>query len=473
MRTLLTHGTLALAAGLAACEPAPPPTAMYPISVVVLDERGLPLPGAAVSIDDTPAGTTGPSGRIELLLRGVPETTRTVQVTPPPAYRIRGEARASIELRRGDSATAPGETLAPLPVEVVFAADDQHCEVLLLVTADCPPATPARARTAHRRDARPSRAQGGCEAVEVIVDEQSVGQLDAEGRAFVPLWVIRNQPLTVRLVAPGRDDLAIEAPVARFTPTAHGQILLMPRALTEAPPSPRPPVGRALSTGRIAPPPQAGHLWDSLPPPVEHPVEQTAPVTTSVTPSPATPARRTPLTVPSEVKCSQRASEGRGLDDTCRAAMSEVQPDDLAAYIKARKLLLDDARRGGKWKAVLAHAEALLATGSLANDPELHFHRGQALVKLTRYDDACEALDRALQGAQAWPNARRGERTLAAYEALAFAWTRRARSGGRYAVEARRKAIDHWERLALIADDLGRPDKAKYARSEKTKLEAI
>lgn len=492
-------------AGLAGCgAPEPPAEQSFEVTVDVRDERGVPLPGATVRVDRSWHALTGPSGRVAFRLRGRPDTDRRLDVEPPPAYQVEGASSTQLALRLGQPAAdrAPG----PLAISKTFTMHDQRREVLLAVVADC--------------DA-PAEAEWSCADVTVHVDGRPVAKLDAEGRAFAPLWVIRNVPVDVMLAPPAGVRLGIERPATRFVPTARGQVLLMRRAglalkavahaeeveasgpfvgagaaktIAKADPthgqgpgvarpkdrprSSRPPVSRPDRVPRVASGggPTNGPIEPFDPPRGGSTNEALAVAGEGRLDPPATPEARDdgdrvePVEVPATVRCQHAIALKQPLSADCRRIFAGIDSSEGGDYVEARRALLVDAHRRGRWSEVIDQGEALRAIGGLHNDPELHLLEGQALIKLARYDRACEALGRAERASASWQNRLRGERVLVVREALAYAWTRRALARGADP-SARDNAIRHWSRAEMAAIDVRQPKRAETARAAREKLE--
>jgi predicted RNA polymerase sigma factor len=71
----------------------------------------------------------------------------------------------------------------------------------------------------------------------------------------------------------------------------------------------------------------------------------------------------------------------------------------VAAASRAQDALVaaDKASAGERWSDVIRHIDAALATSRTADTSNAHHSRGIALLRLNRFNEAKDALDRAVE----------------------------------------------------------------------------
>jgi hypothetical protein len=178
----------------------------FPVVVNVISDDGAPLPGITVAVGKTPAGKTGPDGKLKMRVVGKEGSRVAISVATPKGYRVASTANAVILRRLADIDGTGGRTL---PIEHVVKFAPLQRQYAVLIRTDQPNLT-----------------------VETFGTRQAV--TNARGVAMFLYDGTPGDELQVKLVTEGRTDLRPQNPTQSFLLAARSEAYLVKEHFTVA-----------------------------------------------------------------------------------------------------------------------------------------------------------------------------------------------------------------------------------------------
>ncbi|MDB4966332.1 MAG: hypothetical protein JWN44_2021 [Myxococcales bacterium] len=181
----------------------------FPVVVNVVSDDGAPLADLPVIVGKTPAGKTGPDGKLKMRVLGKEGSRVAISVATPKGYRAVSTANAVILRRLADIEGAPGGSGHTLSIEHVVKFAPLQRQYAVLIRTDQPNVT---VETFGTRQA--------------VTNDKGVAMFLYDGTP--------GDELQVKLVTEGRADLRPQNPTQSFLLAARSEAYLVKEHFTVA-----------------------------------------------------------------------------------------------------------------------------------------------------------------------------------------------------------------------------------------------